>query len=97
MYRPTRLVQGATNLVSAFPRISRKMLNSHLGSMTEIFIDDVSVRGPKSRYSEEEVDRLPGVSICNGSGYPASGPGLARPIGSNLRFCVLGYSIYVRI
>jgi hypothetical protein len=61
MYRPTRLVQGATNSVSAFVRVSRKILNAHLGSIAEIFVDDVGVKGPKSRYREEEVDGLPGV------------------------------------
>jgi hypothetical protein len=61
LYRPTRLVQGATNLVSAFVRVSRKLLNDHLGSSAEIFVSDVRVTGPKSPYTEEEVERLPGV------------------------------------
>jgi hypothetical protein len=61
LYRPTRLVQGATNSVSAFVRVSRKILNAHLGSIAEIFVDDVGVKGPKSRYGEEEVEGLPGV------------------------------------
>jgi hypothetical protein len=29
MYRPTRLVQGATNSVSAFVRVSQEILNTH--------------------------------------------------------------------
>jgi len=27
----------------------------------EIFVDSVGVKGPKSRYAEEEVEGLPGV------------------------------------
>jgi hypothetical protein len=61
LYRPTRLVQGATNSVSAFVRVALKILNAHLGSIAEILIDDVGVKGPKSRYGEEEVEGLPGV------------------------------------
>jgi hypothetical protein len=61
MYRPTRLVQGATNSVSAFVRVSRKILNTHLGSIAEIFLKDVGVKGTKSIYGEEEVKGLPGV------------------------------------
>jgi len=48
-YRPTRLVQGATNSVSAFVRVSRKILNTHLGSISETFVDNVGVKGPKCR------------------------------------------------
>jgi hypothetical protein len=61
MYQPTRLVQGATNLVSAFVRVSRKILNAHRESIAEIFVDDIGVNGPQSRYGEEEVEGLPGV------------------------------------
>jgi len=61
IYPLTRLVQRATNLVSAFVRVSWKILNAHLGSIAELFVQDVGVKGPKSRYGEEEVDELPGV------------------------------------
>jgi len=61
MYRPSRLVQGATNLVSAFVRVARKILNTHLWSIAEILVDDVGVNAPKSRYREKEVEELPGV------------------------------------
>jgi len=64
MYRPTRLVQGATNSVSAFDRVSRTILNAHLRSIAEIFVDDFGVNGPKSRYGEEEVEGLAGVRRC---------------------------------
>ena len=68
MYRPTRLVQGATNLVSAFVRLTRKILSPHLGSIAEVFIDDIGVKGPRSRYNDEEVE--PPV------GLPAGLPGV---------------------
>jgi len=61
MYRPTRHVQGATNSVSAFVRVWRKILNVYLESITEIFIDNVGVKDLKSWYVEEEVEGLPGV------------------------------------
>jgi hypothetical protein len=61
LYQRTRLVQRATNPVSAFARVSRKILNAHLGSIMQIFADDVEVKSPKSRYREEEVEGFPGV------------------------------------
>jgi len=59
--RPTKLLQEATNSVLAFVRVSQNMPNAHLGSITEIFIDDVREKGPKSQYMEEEVEGLPRV------------------------------------
>ena len=61
MYRVTKVVLGATNSVSAFVSVSRKILNSHLVSIWEIFIDHLGVKGRKSRYGEEEVEGPPGV------------------------------------
>ena len=61
MCRPTTLVQVATNLVSEFVIVSRKLLNPNLGSITDIFLDNVGVKGPNSRYGQEEVEELPGV------------------------------------
>jgi len=61
MYRPSRLVQGATNSVAAFVRISRTILNSHLRSITEIFVENVGVKCPQRRCGEQEVDGLPAV------------------------------------
>jgi hypothetical protein len=61
LYRPTTLVQGATNSVSAFVRVSQKLVHAHQGSIVEIFVHNVRVKDPKSRYGEEEVETLPGV------------------------------------
>lgn len=40
MYWPTRLVWGATNSVSAFGRVSQKIVNAHLHSIAESFVDN---------------------------------------------------------
>lgn len=61
MYWPTRLVQGATKSVAAFVRVFQNILNAHLGSITEIFINNVRVQGPKSQDGEEEVEGPPAV------------------------------------
>ena len=61
MYRPTTLVQEATNSVSALFRVCRKILNPHLGSISELLVDGVGGKGPKSQYGKEEVEGLPGV------------------------------------
>jgi len=48
MYRPTRLVQGATESVSAFVTVSQKILSALMGSIAETFIEHVSVKSPNS-------------------------------------------------
>jgi hypothetical protein len=44
LHQPTRLVQGATNSVSAFFRVSVIILNTHLTSIVAILVDDVGVK-----------------------------------------------------
>ena len=61
IYRLTRLVQGATNSVSAFVWVSRKILSKDLGTIAEVFIDDIGVKGPKTQHGDEEAPGLPGV------------------------------------
>ena len=61
MYRPTRLVQGATNLVSAYVRVSGKCHNAQVRSVAEIFVNNVGGKGAMSPYGEAEVEMLPGV------------------------------------
>jgi len=58
MHWPTRQVLGATNPVSAFVKVPRKMLNAHLWSIVEKVIDDVSGKSLKSRDQEVEGDGL---------------------------------------
>ena len=57
----TRLVQGATNWVVAFVWVSRKMPNPRLGSIVEILVDNVRVKGPKIQYGEVEEEGVPAV------------------------------------
>jgi hypothetical protein len=47
--------------VSALIQISRKILSKHLGTIAEVFVNDIGVKGPKSRYGDEEVPGLPRV------------------------------------
>jgi hypothetical protein len=61
MYRPTSLVQGATNSASAFVRLFQKILNAQLGSITEIFTDHVTAKGSKSQYAQDAADGPPEV------------------------------------
>jgi hypothetical protein len=60
MYQPTIQEQGATNSVSAFVTVSRKIQNAHLVSIGELFLENIIVTGSKSRYAAEQVGGLPG-------------------------------------
>jgi len=53
MHLPTWLVHGATNSVSAFVRVSQKLLHAYVGSMAEIFVDDLTVKGARGGDGEE--------------------------------------------
>ena len=57
--RHTTLVQGATNSVAQFIRVVTKILEDLISDIYKAFIDDIGVKGPKSRYNDEEV--IPGV------------------------------------
>ena len=58
--RPTTMVQGATNSVAAFVRIAKKIVSDWLGTIADVFVDDVGVRGPKTTYGDE-ISEIPGV------------------------------------
>jgi hypothetical protein len=58
LVRSCTMVQGATNSVAAFQRVVMRMLKDHW-PYAQPFIDDVTVGGPKTDYSDEEA--LPGV------------------------------------
>jgi hypothetical protein len=60
LYRPTTMVQGATNSVSAFVRIARKIIDRWIGNIADIFVD-IGIRGPRSTYNDEFSADLPGV------------------------------------
>jgi Integrase zinc binding domain/RNase H-like domain found in reverse transcriptase/Reverse transcriptase (RNA-dependent DNA polymerase)/Chromo (CHRromatin Organisation MOdifier) domain len=59
LLRMTTLPQGATNSVGQFIRIVLKVLYQILGIDAMPFMDDIAVKGPRSRYDDEEI--LPGV------------------------------------
>jgi hypothetical protein len=52
---------GATNSVAQFCRVVLRILQGHIPDVAMPFLDDVGVKGPKSRYNDEEVPELPGI------------------------------------
>lgn len=55
----TTLPQGATNSVAQFAWIVLKILAPHLQDQAKPFLDDVRVKGPKTKYNNKEV--VPGI------------------------------------
>ena len=56
LLRQTRLPQGATNSVAQFVRIVSKILQDHIPRVCLPFLDDIGVKGPRTRYDDEEVE-----------------------------------------
>jgi hypothetical protein len=61
MYQMTRQLDGATNSVSAFDRVSWKVIVTQLGSIAEILVHYDGVNGPKSQFGQEEAEGQYGV------------------------------------
>lgn len=61
LVRMTRLPMGWTNSVAIFVRVIGKVLWQHIPHHARPFLDDVGIKGPKSRYDDEEVKGMPGV------------------------------------
>jgi hypothetical protein len=59
LVRMTRLPQGWTNSVAEFMRIIGKVHYRQIPHEVRPFLDDVGIKGPKSRYNDEEIS--PGV------------------------------------
>lgn len=59
LYRHTTLVQGATNSVAQFVRVVTKILEDLISDICKAFVDDIGVKGSKTRYNDEEV--APGI------------------------------------
>jgi hypothetical protein len=55
LLRMTTLPQGATNSVAQFVRIVTKILEDLIPTECLPFLDDIGVKGPMSRYNDEEV------------------------------------------
>jgi hypothetical protein len=58
---PARLVQGATNSIKAYVRLSRNVHDAPLKSIPHIIVQEVVVKYRESQYGEEEVKELAGV------------------------------------
>ena len=61
LLRQCTLLQGATNSVAQFVRVVTKILQDHIPHISIPFLDDIGIKGPRSRYNDEEVPDLPGV------------------------------------
>lgn len=61
LLRQCSILMGATNSVAQFCRVVLKILQDHIPHIAMPFLDDIGVKGPKSRYDDEEVPELPGV------------------------------------
>jgi Integrase zinc binding domain/RNase H-like domain found in reverse transcriptase/Reverse transcriptase (RNA-dependent DNA polymerase) len=61
LFRQTTVLQGATNSVAQFVRVITKILQDWIPHVALPYLDDIGVKGPRTRYNEEEVPGLPGV------------------------------------
>src|SRR6202140_5811291 len=52
LVRMTCLAMGWTNSVATFQRVINKVLWRHIPTNAKAFLDDVGIRGPKSRYND---------------------------------------------
>ena len=61
LLRQTTVLQGATNSVGQFVRVIVRILQELIPHIAIPFMDDIAVRGPRSRYDDKEMPGLPGV------------------------------------
>ena len=59
LLRMTKILQGGTNSVTSFQCAMMKVLQRHIPHHAKVFVDDVGIKGPMSRYGDEEI--RPGV------------------------------------
>ncbi len=59
LVRMTRFPQGWCNSVSTFQRVAGKVHCRQIPNEARLFIDDAGIKGPKSRYNDDEI--LPGI------------------------------------
>jgi len=59
--RPTRLPQGWTNSVAEFQRVMDHTIKDEFPEVAAAFLDDVGVKGPRTRYNGERLKENPGV------------------------------------
>ncbi len=96
--RITTLPQGATNSVARFVRIVLKILAPHLQDRAKLFLDDVGVKGPKTKYNNVvlalEIRRYISEDIQNLDKFLADLERAAVTIaGAKSQFCRAGLKI----
>jgi hypothetical protein len=55
LIRYTILVQDITNSVVQFVRVGKAILKDYIPKYYRIFVDNISILGPRTRYSDKEV------------------------------------------
>ena len=60
LLRQTTLLQGASNSVAQFVRIISKILKPISPNAARVFLDDIGVKGPKTKYNRTEMSS----SLC---------------------------------
>jgi hypothetical protein len=61
LLRQCTILMGATNSVAQFCRVVLRILQDLIPHIAIPFLDDIGVKGPRSRYDDVEVPELPGV------------------------------------
>jgi len=61
LLRQCTVLMGATNSVAQFVRVVLRILQDLIPQVAMPFVDDIGVKGPRTRYNDEEVPELPGV------------------------------------
>lgn len=60
LLRMTRIVQGGTNSVAQFVRVISKILEDIMPDVCRVFLDDIGIKGPRTRYDDELSPDAPG-------------------------------------
>ncbi|KAK6206862.1 putative gag-pol poly protein [Colletotrichum tabaci] len=61
LLRMCTLPQGATNSVAQFMRVMTRILYDLIPHCCKAFLDDIAIKGPTSRYDDEELEDYPGI------------------------------------
>lgn len=93
----TTLPMGATNSVAQFVRITGTITAAHVPQKARVFLDDIGIKGPRSRYNEREV--APGIRqfvlehLQNLDGVLADIERAGCTIGPKSKFCASGLNL----
>ena len=61
LLRQCTILMGATNSVAQFCRVVLRILQDLIPDIAIPFLDDIGVKGPRSRYNDAEAPELPGI------------------------------------